>query len=855
VLKNMEVELLFPGLTMPHAFRCPFFNRDADYQQDERIVLLDGYSINGEDAWGNTASWALSASAVNVGGGIVGLPCTGHGFVTGMEVLISGTTNYDGTYRVLSSTTENQLQIVAVYVAETFGENAAAAYPPATKFEELRLEGVTDAEMIFKLARYHGAVAQLRSRRITADVDLQHLVCTRGDLVELAHDVIMSGLAYGRVKELLLEIIGYEYDSQYPPEHSDTYVKATSKYSTDFWPYFATDPAKSVTGSYADNAWISADGSPSQQRIHLDLGSAKTIDRIYYANLHDSGTMVTGGVQNFTLWGSNDPEAFADLEYGHDTGWTQLTTEESFFDEHVADDVADWKSIGVTGAAAYRYYAFKCADNYGHATLMGMRRLELQTQGDPIYSNLIAGVGVDELCPMQEGETYLIQFRVPGEVPFSCQVVTEAGEQNELTFETPLDPADTNLAVGDLFTFGGSIRAVVADIKRKSNFEATLTFMDEAPGIHEADQGTIPAHDSQIITPAEWWTPQIGWIRSDGTVLWRDADGSWKSRILVTLIVLVGLNSEIIGVEAQYWPTDSNAYPVTLPVAPTGDFEISILPVEDGISYDFRLRYVKKDGGRGPWTATQTHVVEGKTAPPENVIGFNIYQVRELINFIWTANPDLDIASYELRYGATGVSWAASTLITETTLTTNFTTPLLPPGSWDFLIKAIDTSGNYSETATRKTFRVMQFYQVLAEPLSFRLWEGTITNMVYDPLTGWLFPEDQDIPSGNDFDVFDNFVVNPYATYGYEAPEIDLGEDMAVRAWARIYSELGPGETPGDEPELQLDYREDAGSYDGFETWTIGPFLGRYAKFKTVITAAEGNRVLKEFQPVMDKVY
>ena len=58
--------------------------------------------------------------AVNVGGGIVGLPFTGHPFTIGEAIFISGTTNYDGGYTLGAGTTANQIRITKEYTAETF---------------------------------------------------------------------------------------------------------------------------------------------------------------------------------------------------------------------------------------------------------------------------------------------------------------------------------------------------------------------------------------------------------------------------------------------------------------------------------------------------------------------------------------------------------------------------------------------------------------------------------------------------------------------------------------------------------------------------------------------------------------
>ncbi|MFH2075420.1 MAG: DUF3168 domain-containing protein [Pseudomonadota bacterium] len=59
-------------------------------------------------------------AAVNVGGGVVGIPCAAHGFLTGDTVTFVGTTNYDAAFTVLASSTANQINITSAFTAETF---------------------------------------------------------------------------------------------------------------------------------------------------------------------------------------------------------------------------------------------------------------------------------------------------------------------------------------------------------------------------------------------------------------------------------------------------------------------------------------------------------------------------------------------------------------------------------------------------------------------------------------------------------------------------------------------------------------------------------------------------------------
>ncbi|MHA1483600.1 MAG: hypothetical protein ACTSQA_09255, partial [Candidatus Heimdallarchaeaceae archaeon] len=167
------------------------------------------------------------------------------------------------------------------------------------------------------------------------------------------------------------------YTSQYPPAQNDTYVKSTGKYNTTYWAYYATDPTKTLIGLYANNSWLA--NTLTEQRFHIDLGSAKVITRIYYENTHSDGNNTLFGAKNFTFWGSNNAAAFAELTYGTDTNWTELTVAQNTFDEHISENIADPKYIVVTNTTAYRYYAFKIADNYG-TFAMGIRRIELQTE-------------------------------------------------------------------------------------------------------------------------------------------------------------------------------------------------------------------------------------------------------------------------------------------------------------------------------------------------------------------------------------------------------------------------------------------------------------------------------------------
>jgi len=170
-----------------------------------------------------------------------------------------------------------------------------------------------------------------------------------------------------------------DYTSQYPPAYSETYVKQTTKITTNYYAYYATNPASSVIGTPSQTSWVAV--SNTEQRVHIDLGSAKIIRNIYYENYHNSGADVDMCAKNFTFWGSNTGAGtFDDLVYANDEGWTELTVSTNILDQHSAADAADPKYITVTNTTAYRYYAFKFADGYGDNQYVGIRHIELQTE-------------------------------------------------------------------------------------------------------------------------------------------------------------------------------------------------------------------------------------------------------------------------------------------------------------------------------------------------------------------------------------------------------------------------------------------------------------------------------------------
>lgn len=75
-----------------------------------------------------------------------------------------------------------------------------ASTATARIFEELQLPGVTKYEQAKHFAQWHMAQLLLRPETYTLNVDFEYLICTRGDLVRVTHDVPMWGTGSARIK-------------------------------------------------------------------------------------------------------------------------------------------------------------------------------------------------------------------------------------------------------------------------------------------------------------------------------------------------------------------------------------------------------------------------------------------------------------------------------------------------------------------------------------------------------------------------------------------------------------------------------------------------------------------------------
>lgn len=364
-----------------------------------------------------------------------------------------------------------------------------------------------------------------------------------------------------------------------------------------------------------------------------------------------------------------------------------------------------------------------------------------------------------------------------------------------------------------------------------------------------------PAPNTSLSNP-NIMTSIAGLALSSGTnELFLAADGTIHSRIRVTWTAPTNVFISSGGyIDLQY--DDTSVSPTRWQSAPFiggGETVAYILPVEDGITYNVRIRAVSSTGAASDWVYA-THLVVGKTLPPSDVTGFVAVQTGNVIVFTCDTIDDLDLDTVEIRYGDSGnTNWADASPVAYILRGQSVTNASLPPGTWEILARAKDTSGNYSTTTAHQTLVVRRDGFTLITSQEYHPnWAGTLVNMV-EHWTGVLTPQSQSLASALGWEVFDEFVPNAYTDCYYTGGTIDKTLDAYGRVYADIVSVLGPGETSGTaNPAFEIDYRLSTGAFDGFETWSVGNANFRYVMPRIHVDTTIGKPVISAMTVYID---
>lgn len=284
----------------------------------------------------------------------------------------------------------------------------------------------------------------------------------------------------------------------------------------------------------------------------------------------------------------------------------------------------------------------------------------------------------------------------------------------------------------------------------------------------------------------------------------------------------------------------------------------------DGTTLYFKFPSFNVYGGGRQSVAdvsSYSYVVEPSLSYPANVASLGISQNGNVVIFQWPLIEEPNIAGYEIRLvpqnqlnPTSDTVWASSSEVTRVTRGTQITTAKVPPGAWTFLIRARDSSDNYSRLSLARNFTVTSDFNIVSSVSQAPTWPGTLSNFLVH-YTGVLVPESTLAANAHtNVELFEQYVPYPQAVCSYESLEIDIGQDGDVRIWASADGAFRSDVAGQFLPVVEVDYHTAAGAYDGYQPWTIGQVSARFVKYKFTINTSDGRSFVRDFVNVVDTV-
>jgi hypothetical protein len=194
----------------------------------------------------------------------------------------------------------------------------------------------------------------------------------------------------------------------------------------------------------------------------------------------------------------------------------------------------------------------------------------------------------------------------------------------------------------------------------------------------------VPVFGAIVVAPSSLT------LASGSAELLTAADGTIISRLRVSWGSAA--ESGLTSYEVQYKRASESAY--TSVTAARDANQCWVAPVEDGTSYDVRVRALA--GTRRSAWVTGTHTIVGKTAAPTAPTNLSVLAATTGYDIAWTACPDADYAFSEL-WEATSNDRATAVQL-NTIAGNRFARSGLPAATsrW-YWVRHVDTSGNVSD--------------------------------------------------------------------------------------------------------------------------------------------------------------
>ena len=299
----------------------------------------------------------------------------------------------------------------------------------------------------------------------------------------------------------------------------------------------------------------------------------------------------------------------------------------------------------------------------------------------------------------------------------------------------------------------------------------SATLYDPAPDTNLPDANDVDAPGVPTITEGLYSTTDGSGLKVKADLSWGESDDAFVSHYEISY--RLSADTDWI-----YATTTQNAY-------------ATIFDIEPGI-YDFSITALRPTGEASAAALKEDFEIVGLTAAPANISGLTLMPVGNNAHLKWTAHTDLDVLQgghiIVRHYPATsGAVWGDSIILAED-IPGHATEAAVPLKLGTYMLKAVDSSGNMSASATVITtdFITLLTLNSIFTQNEGTAFSGTKTNMVAD---GTVLKLDGsglfDAHAGNFDDasgLFDAGGGGYQTTGSYETDnEIDLGAVYRVK--------------------------------------------------------------------------
>jgi predicted phage tail protein len=492
--------------------------------------------------------------------------------------------------------------------------------------------------------------------------------------------------------------------------------------------------------------------------------------------------------------------------------------------------------------------------------------------GGRIVTATSSTADLDQSVTIEAGKTYTLWVRSGADDIQIRTVTNAAGTYTHLTLATPFTTTPVQY---DIFAFGEADKIVkpyrILGIKRARDLQVRLVGVEYNESIYNTDLmlPALPTPDYTSLDPF----PPVTNIQLTESLL-AAQDGTLLDVVDITFIPPA--DSQYRSANIWYCIVGD-----TWKFAGNTESDHMRIPVQAFKTYIVALYTVNLFGNEMPSAKAPTATIStlGKMIPPADVMNFAIVQNSKDLIASWTHVPDVDRWAYEIRQG---ITWESARLIVSGETSDRRIWPAELNGTYRFLIKAIDSSGNYSVYATSFDITITNIDEnlniILSQDEITKIGgpDGTKTNFVFvDAATPYLtMPHmltDTDVPNYDDTTAdLTDYTGNVTLTAEYVTLSLDtfkIGD-----TWTRILpviDAMDPDATDQSYPdrtdqtypldtdthvtmpviaELYLSYSDDETTWSAFELYTgTVQKKFRYIKVKFSVDISSATGIFKLF--------